>query len=63
MKNPRAKHDLLWELSRSAMVLGREAERLSTQPTIENHDRAFKWWLETLAKAQNQLDTKGETHV
>lgn len=61
--NPRTKHDLLWELSRSAMVLGREAERLSTQRTIEEHERAFRWWLETLAKAQNQLETKGETHV
>lgn len=61
--NPRVKHDLLWELSRSAMVLGREAERLPNQSTIEEHDRAFKWWLETLAKAQNQLDTKEENNV
>jgi len=45
------------------MVLGREAERLPSQSTIEEHDRAYKWWLETLAKAHQQLETMEEADV
>lgn len=61
--NPREKHDLLWELSSAAMLLGRESELLASKPTIEDQQKAFRWWRETLAKAQERLETKGETDV
>jgi len=58
--NPREKYDLLWELSRAAMLFGIESQKLSSKPTIEDQEKAFRWWRETLAKAQQRLDVVDE---
>lgn len=58
--NPREKYDLLWELSRAAMLFGRESEKLASKPTIEDQQKAFRWWREALAKAQQRLDVVDE---
>lgn len=56
MKNARAKNDILWELSRSAMSLGYQAAVLPQQPTIEKHAQAFERWRNALSEAHRELE-------
>jgi hypothetical protein len=51
MNHPREKWDLLWELMEVSALLGKESERLPTQPTIENYQKAFEKRQEVLGKA------------
>lgn len=61
MDNPREKWDLIWELMEASILLGREGERLPTQPTIENFQKAYNRRRDALAKVVQHFDILGAT--